>query len=403
MHFAPHLAAHLAALMAHAIGFGPGTALGSALAALSGMGVGYLLFAWWAIRRFFAAPPLLCHDPIPVSLLKPLHGAEPRLGENLASFLATRHTGPLQMVCGVNTPEDGALGAVEALIAAQPQADIALSRMAPRLGANGKIANLVAMMPLARHDSLILSASDMVAGPDYLPAVLGALMGPGVGAVSCLYVGRSDSGAWSRIGAAMISCQSTPNIIVSLVGGMARPCMGSTIALSRQTLDAIGGFAPLADVLADDYAIGEAVAALGLRVVVPPILLEHAGAEASFGELWRHFLRWAVTIRDLRPAGHAGSVVTHPLPLALLAMPFLAGTGAVPALAALAFAAPGARIAVARAMARASRKSVAPLWCIAAGDILGFMVYGASLFARKIEWRGTRLTLPTPGRIAAQS
>ena len=384
---------HLIPPLAHAIGIG--------LTALAIIGVGYQLYARWAIGRFFATPPLLCHDPLAVSLLKPLHGAEPRLAENLASFLATAHTGPIQMVCGVNAPGDGAVRAAEALIAAHPTADIALSRHAPPLGANGKIANLAAMMPLARHNILILSDSDMVVGPDYLPAVLGALMQPGVGAVSCLYLGRGDAGPWSRIGAAMIATQSTPNIIVSLVGGMARPCMGSTIALRRETLDAIGGFAPMGDVLADDYAIGEAVAGLGLSVAVPPILLTHAGCEVSFAELWRHFLRWAVTVRDLRPAGHVGSVVTHPLPLALLAMAFLAGTGAFPALLALACAALLSRLAVARAIARASGKAGAAPWCIAVGDIIGFMVYGASLFARKIEWRGTRLTTTTPGRVSA--
>ena len=382
---------HLIPPLAHAIGIG--------LTALSIIGVGYQLYARWAIGRFFATPPLLCHEPHPVSLLKPLHGAEPSLAENLASFLATAHQGPVQMACGVNEPTDAAIPAVEALIAAHPEADIALSRHAPPLGANGKIGNLSAMMPLARHDILILSDSDMVVGPDYLPAVLGALARPGVGAVSCLYLGRGDGGVWSRIGATMISTQSTPNIIVSLVGGMARPCMGSTIALRRETLDAIGGFPRFADVLADDYAIGEAVAALGLSVAVPPILLTHAGYEASLGQLWRHFLRWAVTVRDLRTAGHIGSVVTHPLPLALLAMVFLAGTGAFPALATLALAALLARVAVARAIARASGKPGAAPWCIAVGDMLGFMVYGASLFARKIEWRGTRLTMTNPGRI----
>ncbi len=388
------------------------TATGSisaAFALLAMIGVGYQLYAAWAIRRFFAAPPVLCADPLPVSLLKPLHGAEPMLAANLASFLATDHLGPVQMVCGVNAPDDAALASVAALIAAHPGADITLSTSAPALGANGKISNLAAMLPLASHDILVLSDSDMAVAPAYLPQVLGALLQPGVGAVSCLYVGRGDAGVWSRIGAAMITTQSTPNIIVGLTGGLARPCMGSTIALRRETLDAIGGFERFADVLADDYAMGEAVAALGqdggLTVAVPPILLTHAGAEGSLGELWRHFLRWAVTIRDLRPGGHVGSVVTHPLPLALLALiftGFFAGNpGMVVLSALLVVAALAARQMVARAMARACGKADTPLWCIAAGDMLGFMVYGASLFARRIEWRGTRLTMTTPGRISA--
>ena len=386
-------------------------AIGIAFAVLAAIGVGYQLYAAWAIARFFAAAPVPCDSAPAVSLLKPLHGAEPQLAANLASFLATDqdapnqhgpdHRAPVQMVCGVNTPDDAALPAVAALIATHPGADIAVSTHAPALGANGKISNLAAMVPLANHDILILSDSDMAVSPDYLPKVLGALMQPGVGAVSCLYVGRGDAGVWSRIGAAIITTQSAPNIIVSLVGGMARPCMGSTIAMRRETLEAIGGFGRFADMLADDYAIGETVAALGLAVAVPPLLLEHAGAEETPGELWRHFLRWAVTVRDLRPAGHVGSLVTHPLPLALFATAFSENAGPRLVCAMLVFAALAARFKVARAMDRASGKTGTPLWCIAVGDMLGFMVYGASLFARKIEWRGTRLSLTTPGRISA--
>jgi ceramide glucosyltransferase len=157
------------------------------------------------------------------------------------------------------------------------------------------------MMPLAKHDILILSDSDMVVQPDYLATVTAALAQPGVGLATCLYIGRGDAGPWSEIGAAMISFQQTPNMIFALAHGLAQPCMGSTIALRRETLDAIGGFEAFADVLADDHAMGAAVTAQGLKIAVPPILLDHAGDEATLAQLWRHFLRWAVTIRDLNP------------------------------------------------------------------------------------------------------
>ena len=100
-------------------------------------------------------------------------------------------------------------------------------------------------------------------------------------------------------------------------------------------------------------------------------------------------------------------MVTHPLPLALLALAlsglFAGKTSLMPLCAALVLAALAARILAALAMARASGEARVPLWCIAVGDILGFMVYGASLFARRIEWRGARLTMDTPGRITAQN
>jgi len=213
-----------------------------------------------------------------------------------------------------------------------------------------------------------------------------------VGAVSCAYVGRADAGFWSRLSAAMMTYHSTPNIILAAQFGLDRPCMGATIALRRATLDAIGGFAPLADVLADDYAIGQKLAALGLAVTLPPLLITHACAEDSALALWRQFLRWAVTIRDLNPAGHYGSILTHALPLALLAAPF--------SLWPLALVLP-ARLGVALAMPSTPDSPRPPLWLIPLADLLAFAVYGASLVTTRIDWRGARLTITPHGQIKA--
>jgi hypothetical protein len=173
-----------------------------------------------------------------------------------------------------------------------------------------------------------------------------------VGLVSCLYTGRGDAGVWSRIGAAMISFQQTPNMVFAVTHGLAQPCMGSTIALRRDTLTAIGGFERFADVLADDHAMGAAVQALGLSIAIPPMLVDHAGDERSLGQLWRHFLRWAVTIRDLNPGacrvGHHHASAARP-----------AGFPLRPARHRRPGAALAARVTVARAM-RPPRENAQP-------------------------------------------
>ena len=368
-------------------------AIGWSLGALALVAILYQLVVIAAVTGFFAHPPAPLAQSEPVSLLKPLHGAEPRLADNLATFLDQHYDADVELVCGVNTPGDAAAPVVRHLAAQHPDRAIALSCGPAAPAANGKIGNLIATYPLARHDVLVLSDSDMVVGRDYLAAVVGALQQPGVGAVSCAYVGRGDAEFWSQMSAAMIGFQSTPNVILAAHFGLDRPCMGATIALRRATLEAIGGFAPLADVLADDYAIGQKVAELGLAVSIPPLLITHACEEASAGELWRHFLRWAVTIRDLNPAGHYGSVVTQTLPLALLASPMWGWP--IPA------AALAARLGVALAMRRAARGACAPLWLLPLADLMGFTIFCASLFARAIEWRGAGLTITKNGRIAA--
>jgi hopanoid biosynthesis associated glycosyl transferase protein HpnI len=173
-------------------------------------------------------------------------------------------------------------------------------------GANRKVSNLINMTPPIRHDIVILADSDIRVAPDYLARVIAALQQPGVGAVTCLYHGVAVSGPWSRLGALFINAHFLPSVVLGLASGLAQPCFGSTIALKRSTLDAIGGFAAFADRLDDDYAIGAAVRERGNVVAIPPFTVAHLCNEASLTELWRHELRWARTIRNIAPLGHAG-------------------------------------------------------------------------------------------------
>ena len=372
--------------------------IGLTLAALALIAAAYQLISLIAVMRFFAAPARRASGDAGVTLLKPLHGNEPRLGENLATFLDSAHPGPVQLVCGVGDSGDSAVSTVAALRNVHAGRDIALTTGPGAPGTNAKVGNLITMMASAKHDILVLSDSDMAVGRDYLPTVLGALEAKGVGAVSCLYAGRGDAGFWSLLDAAIISWSGTPKVVMSIATGIARPCMGSTIAIRRETMDQIGGFAAFADVLADDYAIGEAVAGLGKTVAVPPILLTHACTETSLGEVWRHHLRWAVTIRGVAPLRHLGSGIVYALPIALLAVPFAPLAGLSTAAFALA-----TRLLVATRIDRIAGRRTAPLWLLPLADCLEFAAFLASLAARTIDWRGRRLTMAGNGRIAAPS
>jgi ceramide glucosyltransferase len=364
-------------------------------AGLAAIGVAYQAFAWVMLGRFFR-PKARPRSSGAVTILKPLHGDEPRLKDNLATFLAQDHDGPIQLLCGMARGDDPARLAVEALQDEHPDADITLVIDPTRHGSNGKVGNLINMMPAAKHDVLVLSDSDMAVDRDYLPVLLATLGKPGVGVATCFYRGRADGGFWSRVSAGIISDVALPDMVVGYTTGLADPCMGSTIALTRDTLDRIGGFAPLAGVLADDHAIGVAVAALGLKIEIPPLTLVHACAEPDFAAVWRQKLRWGATIRTLQPWGYAGSLITRPLPLALLAVPFIPVTGTLVSIAALAV-----RLAVAARVERlAGARSIA-LWLLPLIDLVEFLVFAASFTVRKVDWRGNALTMTADGRISA--
>ncbi len=360
--------------------------------ALALVATGATIRAGFALRAFARTSLPSQAEPRPVTLLKPLHGAEPRLAENLAGFLDQDWTAPIQLVAGVNDADDHAFAIARALAG-----KVTVTTDAPRIGANAKVANLANMVPAAAHDLIVLSDSDIAVKRDYLSRVIGALDQPGIGAVTCLYRGRGVAGWWSRFAACGITWHFASIVALSISTGIEQPCMGSTIALRRATLDAIGGFAAFTDTLADDHAIGAAVRKLGLDVIAAPrLFVTHDCGERSLTAVWRHELRWAGTLRAIGPLAHLGSGLTHPLAWALIGIVFHPLAAGVLTLISL-----GARIWVAHTANLATKSAPAPLVWLPARDLFSFAVFVASFFVRRVDWRGQRLRMGSDGRIVA--
>ncbi len=361
--------------------------LGAAALVLSAIGSAYAIAAGVFAGRLSSRPASGGGTPPPLTLLKPLCGAEPGLRANLESFLVQDYAGPVQLVLGVQDPADPALEVAQALRRDHPQADIAVV-VDPRVhGANRKVSNLLNMLAAATHPVLVLSDADIAVRPDYLARVTQALAEPGVGAVTCYYRGEARAGAASRMAAMGVSYGFLPNVILGVALGLAKPCMGSTIAIRRETLQRIGGFEALNEVLMDDYDIGRAVRGLGETVALPPFLVDHGCSEASLGDVWAHEMRWAVTVRMIDPLGHLGSAVTHALAWALIGTALLAGAPIAWPTVLLALA---SRLWLKARIDRAGRASSGPAILLPLRDIMSFAIFCGSLFAVAVYWRGER-------------
>ncbi len=370
------------------------TLLGWVAAASAAVGSLYISVTSVLTLRFMRrSEPALAEFP-PVTIMKPLHGDHPGLAEALESFCDQDYPGPVQILLGVHHASDRAVAVVESLRASRPDADIELVIDSRLHGTNLKISNLINIAARARHEVLVMSDADIGVGPRYLRQVVGALAAPGVGAVSCLYVGADDGTVWSRLGAMMINYQFLPNAVLGKSVGLAQPCFGSTIALTGPVLARIGGLKAFADQLADDYEIGRAVRALGRSIAIPPMAVSHLCVDASGRSLFGHELRWARTVRQIDPAGHAGSMITHPLPLALIAGALL---GFAPSTIVLIVAALGVRIGSRVAMDCILGSSAGRWWMIPARDILSFVVFVASFAVNTVAWQGRRFRVGRDG------
>ncbi len=354
----------------------------------------YSLLAAGLVARFMARPrPVGAAFPA-VTLIKPLHGAPAGLAAALESFCRQDYPGAVQIVFGVHDAQDPAIAVVRDLQRRHPGLDIDLVIDSRLYGINRKVSNLINIAERARHGVLVMSDADILVGPGYLRDVVGALGREGVGAVSCLYVGAGGADRCSRLSAMAINYQFLPSVALGKALGLARPCFGSTIAMNAEVLTEIGGFEAFADHLADDYEIGRAVRARGYGVAVPPLAVSHLCTEAGAGELIGHELRWMRTVRQIDPAGYAGSAITHPLPLALIgaALLGLPRWGLV-----LIFTIVGARIAAKFIVDAATGARAGPWWLIPARDVLSFGVFLASFAVNTVGWQGHRFRVERDG------
>jgi ceramide glucosyltransferase len=374
--------------------------VGWGLATLAVAGTAYTLLAAALVGRFMNMPQSAAlHSPA-VTILKPLHQGEPELSRNLETFFAQDYAGAVQIVFGVHDEHDPAVAVVRELQARYPHLDTAIVADAALYGANAKISNLINMLPLAKHDTLVLSDSDIAVGRGWLSQVIAALARPGVGIVTCLYTGepaKDGHKLWSSLAAMGTSYTFLPNAVLGTTLGLAAPCFGSTIALKRQTLDEVGGFAVFADQLADDYEIGRAVRAKGYTLAIPAMGVGHTTAENSAAMLFRHELRWTRTIRTVNPAGHVGSLVTHGFVFALMSAALLDFN--IVSLVVLA-AALAARLVLKSRIDGLFGTYAGPYWLLPLRDLLSFAVFVASLFGETVHWRGTHFAVEPSGAMS---
>jgi ceramide glucosyltransferase len=343
---------------------------------------GYAIAAWLASRARRAPRGSRPPAAPPTTIVIPLCGSDPELYQSLRTFCAQACEN-LQIVCGVRDPNDPALEAVRRLQREFPLLDLEIVVNPAQHGTSAKVSNLINMMPVARHDYLVIADGDVRVPQDYLQRVVAPLSDEGVGIVTCLYRGCPRPGLWSMLGSLFINEWFVPSARVAALLGSRAFAFGVTIALRRVALQRIGGFAALADQLPDDYRLGELTRRIGLRTVLSEVEVETSVDETSLGELVRHELRWLRTIRTVRPLGYALAGVTFGLPVTILASVLAGGSPATLAMTAItAFA----RLMLSSAPRR-TRSIMAQLWLVALNDLLVFALWCWSFTSRRVHWR----------------
>ena len=358
-------------------------------ATLAVCGFAYLLLTLWSIRHFRRT-----HrggDPNytpPVTILKPLKGADPEMYESFRSHCVQDYPAAYEIIFGVNDLNDPAVAEVDRIRREFPDRNIRLVVCPATGGTNRKVTNLVQMVREAQYEYIIINDSDIRVPTNYLRNVLSFFADPKIGMVTALYRGVPDRTIWSRLEAMIISDFASGILSALVVDRGIHFALGSTLAIRKGVLDEIGGLEPLSSYLADDYELGLRTTRAGYRVALADIVVETFLPNYNFHSMYEHQLRWGRTMRDLRKSGYAGIIFTYGLPWAIVAA--ILAEGAAWSLILLAVVTV-ARFLSTYAFSRwvvQDEHSRRNLWLVPLRDAVGVLIFFASFAGNTITWRG---------------
>lgn len=361
-------------------------------------GLGYYLIALWSARSFLRRSRFPAGLAPPVSILKPLYGLDPGILEAFASHCHQNYSGEYELLFGVSRLDDPAAAIVQQLQADFPERAIRLIQTPEILGPNGKVSNLAQLVPHARFDYLIFNDSDIRVGSNYLAHIMAPFAereghNP-VGLVTALYRGRAHRTLGSKLEALGISTDFAPGVLTSrLLERGIHFGLGSTLAVSRRALEAVGGLAPFAEYLADDYELGARIARAGFGVELANEIVETHVPEWTFSGYLHHQLRWARGMRDSRRGGYAGLLFSYGLAWSILNL--VASGLSLPAFALFSLALMF-RISLALGVGvgiLGDRQVLRDLWLLPPRDLLALVIWAWSYASDAIAWRDERFLL----------
>ena len=357
----------------------------------------------WISRRLQTDIEAAAGAPLPpVTILKPVHGMEPRLEATLESFFRQDYP-DFEIIFGARSRDNEALIVVERLRAKYPDVRTQVVISGEPSWPNAKVFSLAKMIASSDNDYLVISDSDVLVGPDFLRNVMPPLLNPKVGLVTCLYQGVPASGFWSQLEALGMSVEMPAGVMVAeMVDGM-RFALGAAMAVRRDAIEAIGGIRETADFYSDDFVLGHLVAEAGFQVVLSNYKVGHVLSVRSLRRTFGDQLRWMKSTRYSRPWGHVGSGLTYAMPFGLMALLLGLGHSSLQYGVALLVLAWLNRtllsVIVGWGILRDPR-SLWLCWLYPLRDLLGFCTWVVSFTGNRFFWRGEFYEFGEDGRIA---
>jgi ceramide glucosyltransferase len=374
--------------------------LTTSLAILTAVSFALTLWRWSVSLRFPLHRRMVIQTSLPgLTLLKPLKGCDAETKNCLRSWFLQKYPGPVQILLGAASAEDPACAVARPLLAEFPETDARLVICAENLGANGKVSTLRQLEPHIRHPLVMISDADVRVPPDFAANIAPHLADPGAGLVNCFYRLANPSTPAMQWEAAAINADFWTQVLQARSLKPVDFALGAVMTLPAAQLRAIGGFAALADFLADDYQLGRQVARQQKRIEFATVVAECWEAPMNWRQVWAHQVRWARTIRVCQPLPFFLSILNNSTLWPLLWL--------VVARQPAAFAVCGGCVLfrIGAALQQQSRLMQAPArlayaWMPPVKDLLDVLVWAAAFCSNHIIWRGQRYRILPGGKLS---
>jgi ceramide glucosyltransferase len=373
------------------------------LTALALLSLALAGWQWLAARRFPLHRRVTDFSFAPaITLLKPLKGCDATTAESFQSWFDQNYPGQIQILFGIAEAGDPVCPIVRKLIEKNPGRDAQLIVCTESLGANGKVSTLIQLERLAKHPLILVSDADVRVPPDFLANLAAPLRDPKTGLVNCFYRLANPVTAAMRCEAIAINADFWSQVLQSASLKPLDFALGAVMLTRRKLLEEIGGFNALADCLADDYQLGHRIAQKGHHIALCPVVVECWDAPMNWGDVWKHQLRWARTIRVCQPVPYFFSILSNATlwPLLWLTASLVLSKTPCAALAALALLL--IRIVIAQNLQRRfspARGNLAPPWLVPVKDLLQAAVWLGAFLGNTVEWRGQKMHLRRDGTL----
>lgn len=273
--------------------------------------VGLIGICWrrWSTRK--SAVDHIPKSSTPVTILRPMKGADSRLRECLRSSLRQLH--PFELILLVEDAEDPACKVAEDLLAEYPTVDARVLIGNDEYGPNPKINNLVKGYKAAKHDIIwVLDSNAKVAPWTLSRAVALFEQSPDIQLVHHTPIVLAEEGGWGAVLDEVYMLTAHDLFYVGINDVAIAPCvMGKSNLYRRSQLDAATGsnlgegLQKFAKYMAEDHMIAQALWDQGGRTVlaadpvIQPLGYQPLSAFVSRRVRWIRLRKYMVVLATL--------------------------------------------------------------------------------------------------------